>query len=323
MRIVSNKIFLFTVVVAAIFALAAILLYVTYFQAPQRDAAPERFTIPKNGIDDIAGELLMSGFIKNDRGFLFALGDPSTIKPGAYMISKSMNAWELARSLRGEPALIWVTFPEGLRKEELAAILTEELGWSDASATEWLAATETSPDFREGIYFPDTYLIPVTEPPEDVAARLRGRFQEKFSPLAQEAIDQNIKWTTAITLASLVQREAAGAGDMPLIAGILWNRLEIGMKLEVDATVQYARGDRGAGWWAPIAAADKQIDSPYNTYRYEGLPPHPIANPGFDAIKAVLFPEKTDCLFYLHADEKIYCSKTYQGHLQNIERYLR
>jgi len=145
-----------------------------------------------------------------------------------------------------------------------------------------------------------------------------------------------------LTLASVIQREAAGTHDMKLIAGILWNRLLDGMRLQVDATVQYVRDDIShygvardhyqplesytsqGGWWAPIKPEDKNIASPYNTYRNDGLPPHPICNPGLAAIEAVLNPEETNCFYYLHApDRKIYCAVTYQEHLKNIETYLK
>ncbi|MFH1565593.1 MAG: endolytic transglycosylase MltG [bacterium] len=112
---------------------------------------------------------------------------------------------------------------------------------------------------------------------------------------------------------------------MPLIAGILWNRLLKEMKLEIDATVQYARGKTEKGWWTPIKASDiTEIDSPYNTYKYKGLPPHPISNPGINAIEAVLNPIETDCLYYLHDDNReIHCAKTFEEHKANIEKYLK
>jgi UPF0755 protein len=148
---------------------------------------------------------------------------------------------------------------------------------------------------------------------------------------------------------------------MPLIAGILWNRLLKDMKLEVDATVQYVRDSKLAyendpcvdpssyarakssnlcynpnmvqptvaylgmqDWWKPITPADKQLDSYYNTYLYKGLPPHPIGNPGVDAIKAVLHPTETECLYYLHdSNRQIHCAKTYEEHLNNINQYLK
>jgi UPF0755 protein len=109
---------------------------------------------------------------------------------------------------------------------------------------------------------------------------------------------------------------------MPLIAGILWNLLLQNMKLQIDATVQYARGNTGSGWWAPITHADESIDSPYNTYLHTGLPPHPISNPGLEAIDAVLNPKTTTCMYYLHdKNGMIHCSATYGGQLANIRMY--
>ena len=111
---------------------------------------------------------------------------------------------------------------------------------------------------------------------------------------------------------------------MPLIAGILWNRLEKGMPLEIDATVIYARGNVGQGWWAPLSAGQTStIDSPYNTYEHKGLPPTPICSPSLPAIKAVINPADTQCLYYLHDRQRqIHCAVTYQEHLQNINTYL-
>ncbi len=105
----------------------------------------------------------------------------------------------------------------------------------------------------------------------------------------------------------------------------MWNRLAQDMNLEIDATVQYARGKTDEGWWSPIVPEDiVNIDSPYNTYKYKGLPPHPIANPGLDAIESVLHPAETDCLFYLHDnDRQIHCAITYEEHKLNIKKYLQ
>ncbi len=322
--------------VGAAVAVSAIFLYLNTFGAPGKDVAPEQFTIPLTGIDDsreIAEKLENEGFVKSALGFRFAFSGVQglfsvcvdCIEPGAYKISKSMNVWEVARAMRGGPFLKWVVIPEGLRKEETADILAKELGWSNEEKEKWITVyTASENDYIEGVYFPDTYLIPRDEPPLEVAERFRARFEEKFAPYAKEALKQNIRWPTLLKLASIVQREAAGSGDMPQVAGILWNRLLTDMRLEVDATLQYARGDTGKGWWAPITPADKQLDSPYNTYRHEGLPPHPIANPGVDAINAVLYPEETACLYYLHDNTgMIHCAKTYAEHLENIENYLR
>jgi UPF0755 protein len=236
-----------------------------------------------------------------------------------------MNAFSIASILSGKSYMKWVVIPEGLRKEEIADLFVDNLGWTKAEREEFINKdTTTKPDYIEGVYFPDTYLISIDETPAEVAQRLVSNFQTKFAPYLKEANLQNIRWTTVLKLASIIQREAGSKSDMPIISGIFWNRLDKGMRLEVDSTLQYARGDKGRGYWSPISVADKKIDSPYNTYLNKGLPPAPIANPGIDAINAVLKPVKTDCLYYLHDSSKqIHCSVTYAEHQKNIALYLK
>lgn len=304
---------------------AAAAAYFVLFSAPHGNAESERFVVPLDASSSpaVAEALAEEGFVRS--AFVFRLIHPSDVAPGGYRLSKTMSAFEVSRTLSGAPYMKWVVIPEGRRKEEIADILAAALGWSLEEKEAWITVdTATDPDHFEGVYFPDTYLIPIDEASAAVADRLRAKFNEKFAPLGTDAAAQNIKWTTLLKIASLVQREAAGKGDMPLIAGIIWNRLLQGMKLDVDATIQYVRGDVGKGWWAPITVADKRIDSPYNTYKYQGLPPHPIANPGLAAIDAALHPAETECLYYLHdANHEIHCAVTYEAHRKNIDTYLR
>lgn len=347
--------FIVAVLLMAVVAVIAVFIYVNLFSAPKKTAELEQFTMPL-GSGDFTGlsELLEEkGFIKSRIGFKIAyfkmmgIGITATtcvdcFTPGAYKISKSMDAWEMARVIKKGPYMKWVVIPEGLRKEEIAEIIAAQLNWDQETKRKWIT-TYTSMKYEEieGVYFPDTYLIPVEEPPLKVADRMRAKFNEKFAPYLKEALEQNIKWDTLLKVASIVQREAAGKDDMPLIAGIIWNRLLKGMKLEVDATVQYIRDDTvhysearydkqleaytsEGGWWLPIKTEDKSIKSPYNTYRNKGLPPHPISNPGLAAIEASLNVPDTKCLYYLHDSSKqIHCSETYEEHLDNIETYLR
>lgn len=328
------KIAIIGVIILLVIIGAGVFKYVSLFSAPQKQAEVQQFTIAigKNDSNEVVQQLKAQGFIRSEQGFKIAflgLKDASSvcvdcISPGAYKISKAMNVWKIARILRQEPYMEWVIIPEGLRKEQIAEILAGTLGWSEQQKDDWINKfTAMNYDYIEGVYFPDTYLIPASEAPFDVAQRFINKFNEKFAAYADKFTAANIKWTTALKIASIIQRETANQADMPLIAGIIWNRLNIGMKLEIDATVQYARGNTDDGWWSPIKVADKQIDSPYNTYLYKGLPPHPIANPGLDAIDAVLNSTETDCLFYLHdLNKQIHCAKTYEEHLANIEKYL-
>lgn len=331
------------VLMAAIVVLGVggVVAYQLTFAAPQLQAELVQFTVPLGQNDKTWEELKEKHFVKSGWAFKFTMGG-AEIEPGSYKISKSMNAFEIARVFKRGPYMKWVVIPEGLRKEQIADILANQLGWSEDAEKKWVTTyTSMNYDEIEGLYFPDTYLIPVVEEPLKVADRLRTKFNEKFQPYTQEALKQNIKWTTALKLASIVQREAAGKDDMPLIAGILWNRLLKDMKLEVDATVQYVRDDQihygearydkqpgtytsEGTWWTPIKPEDKDIPSPYSTYRNEGLPPHPISNPGLEAIDAVLNSAETECLYYLHdSSGQIHCSKTYEEHEANIETYLK
>lgn len=292
-------------------------------------SSSERFIISLTGssTDKIIDSLAEQGFITNKvtfRATYLAKGAP-TILPGGYKLSKEMSAAQIINVLKAPPYMKWVVIPEGWRKEEIAELLAKTLGWTNDQKQKWITTyTNLKFDYIEGVYSPDTYLIPVDEAPLDVANRITAKFNEKFSPYIPQFNAQNIKWTTGLTFASIVQREAASDADMPLIAGILWNRLDQGMMLNVDATLQYIRGNTGKGWWAPITVADKQLDSPYNTYKYKGLPPHPISNPGIAAIKATLSPTKTDCLYYLHDSKRVtHCAVTYEEHQANIEKYLK
>ncbi|KKP89934.1 MAG: hypothetical protein UR95_C0005G0066 [Parcubacteria group bacterium GW2011_GWC1_36_108] len=304
------------------------LIYFLFFGASQSLEEKKVFIVNRNQTEtQTLDKLKNQGFIKNKVAFklvrFFKKGD---IKAGGYNVSKNMSAWQLAGKLTFAPDMKWVVIPEGYRKEQIGEKLADTFGWSDEELDKWNTEyTKMNIDYIEGTYFPDTYLIPVDEKGFDIANRMTRRFDEQFAPYISQFVQQNIKWTTGLKLASIVQREAAGKDDMPLIAGILWNRLNQDMNLEIDATVQYARGKTDTGWWAPIKSTDiVNIDSPYNTYKYKGLPPYPIGNPGLDAIEAIVNPIETDCLFYIHdSNKQIYCAKTFEEHKENIEKYLK
>lgn len=340
------------------------IVYNLLFGSPKTFVKEEQFIIPLNQPEESAIQKLREqGFIKSERGFNFVLSKKKLrgkIQSGGYKISKSMTAWQLADAIK-EPYMKWVVIPEGLRKEQIAEILAKEMGWDEQKKIDWITKhTATSWDYFEGVYFPDTYLIPKDETGLQIAQRFINKFNEKFTPYNSKFLKANIKWDTALKIASIVQREAAGKDDMPLIAGIIWNRLLKDMKLEIDATAQYARDSELAfddlcdkpenreqwqckcgeedkdcyaprgfykgieAWWKPIALADMKIDSKYNTYLYKGLPPYPISNPGLDAIDAALNSSKTECLYYLHdLSGQIHCSKTYEDHQRNIIKYLQ
>lgn len=316
----------------AILAVAIVILLIIGIRSCSHVSADDTvhvFTVSRNASSgDIKGKIKKQEYMQRHWFFGLAMllhGGYWRVQPGGYKISDGMSSWAIAGVLTSNPQLKWVVIPEGLRKEQVADRLQAALGWGDAKRLRFLNTTVKTPyDLSEGFYFPDTYLIPVDEDETQVTKRFINRFNDMFDPYVPQFRSANIKFDTAVKLASIIQREAGGKDDMPLIAGILWNRLKIKKPLEVDATLQYSRGDAGDGYWAPITVADKDIDSPFNTYKYAGLPPAPISNPGIDAIDAVLHSTETTCLFYLHDNARqIHCADTYEQHMQNVETYLK
>lgn len=321
----------FYVALAALAILAVIwsLVYQRLFAAVDAEGEEELFVVSRTATpEEIAEKLSKRGLYRSARGFEFYLnarGGYAGIAAGAYDVSKNMDAKTLATALTNEPSRVWVTIPEGFRKEQIAEVLGEALSWSDTDRNDFLESGSDRDEERiEGYYFPDTYLLARGINGAEAMDQMWKRFEEAFYPYYQPFLDANIRHDTAVRMASIIQREAAGNDDMKLIAGILWNRLEQGMNLEVDATVQYAVGSSERGWWPTLTREDFDVDSPYNTYMHAGLPLHAISNPGIAAIDAVLYPEETECLYYLHdAERKIHCAKTFEEHQVNIETYLK
>ena len=218
------------------------------------------------------------------------------------------------------PSTRIVRIEEGMRKEEVADAVAQKLDWTEQNKEDFINSTNV-----EGHYFPETYLIQKDDSPSAVQATMLGEFSKQVSTVLKPKSKQIINEDTAIKIASIIQRETNGnKNDMKLISGIIWNRIFSGMKLQIDATLQYAKGSEEEGWWTQVTSADKTIQSAYNTYLHVGLPPGAIANPGLDAINAAYNPQQTKCLFYLHdKNRQIHCAVTYADHLKNIKTYLQ
>jgi UPF0755 protein len=306
---------------------AFLIYFLNPFRAPGDSDKTEIILFDSSASDAAAVKLEKAGFIRSFMAFNIAYklkGSPK-IEEGGYYLSKNMSNFKIVDELKNGPDLKSITFSEGLRKEQIGEMLKDKFGWNDEKLNEWNNLyTENNSQYREGVYFPDTYLIPVDETPTQVAQRMINNFNEKFAPYFDKFTEKNIKWTTALKIASIIQREAAGPTDMPLIAGVIWNRLDNNQMLQLDATIQYSLGERDGKWWSVVKATDiKNDNSDFNTYKNSGLPPYPISNPGISAINAVLNPAETDCIFYLHdRTRQIHCAKTYEEHLKNIEKYL-
>jgi UPF0755 protein len=172
----------------------------------------------------------------------------------------------------------------------------------------------------EGYLFPDTYFITNDMSVDAILVLLQETMKEKLLPYRDAIVHSGFTEHEVLTLASIIEREANDQESMRLVSGILQNRLTQGMSLQVDATLDYILDKTSA----ELTLDDLELDSPFNTYKYGGLPPHPIANPGLNSIEAVLYPTETDYLYYLTGDDgKFYYAKTFEQHKQNKARYLR
>lgn len=246
------------------------------------------------------------------------LGIEKSIQAGNFRLSPSMSAPEVALQLTHGILDTWVTIIEGLRKEEVVATLAQKLG---------LSSSVLMRESQEGYLFPDTYLVPKGATETQVLSMLRDTFNDKVTTeIRNAAAKRNLTLNGLVTMASLVEREAQSYEDKQMIAGILFNRLEIGMPLQVDASVQYALGfdEKSQSWWKKdLTFDDLKYDSSYNTYVNTGLPPGPIANPGLDSLQAVAFPTKSSYLFYITGkDGRMRYSTTYIEHQDNIEKHI-
>jgi UPF0755 protein len=308
--------------------LAALLVYAHAFGPVGEIGEQAEFVVtPGETMNEIALRLKEQGLIRYEWPFRVAYvrsAGMHEVRPGGYKLTSTMDVWSVGSTLAKSPYLAWVVIRPGLRKEQVVNVLAQNLSWTESQKQEWLAVEASHPtSLREGVYFPDTYLIPSDQSPAQVSARIRERFSQVFQPYADEATRKGIKWSAVLTIASLIEREA-GRSDRKLIAGIIWNRLDRNMKLQIDASLQYIKGNQEIGWWPVVKSEDKYLESVFNTYQHTGLPPHPIASPSIASIDAVLNPDTTKCLFYLHDNNgQIHCSPNYAGQLSNVNKYLK
>lgn len=281
------------------------------------------FVVPKGQAVSIIGQRLVEvGLIRHPlvfRAVVWKYKLAGKLQAGTFELQASQTPLQIAESLTEGTNDVWITIKEGWRREEIADLVGSQLPDFDKKA--FLEAS----DGLEGQLFPDTYLIPKQITPEALVELLTSTFATKVLDPNVDLLRHSTEETkNTLILASLVEREALGTGQMKLVASILQKRLDIGMPLQVDATLQYAKGFDGKTWWPTPLAADREIVSPFNTYLNPGLPPTPICNPSASAFVAALSPEPTDYLFYLHApDGKMYPAKTLEEHNANIAKYLR
>ncbi|MGF7045956.1 UPF0755 protein [Paenibacillus sp. DS2015] len=305
---------------------------------------PVTFTIERGmGTAEIAELLQDKQLIKNEfvfKGYLKYTSQGSRFQAGKYSATPGTKIDELITMLNEgnvlKDEMLSFTIPEGYTVEQMADKLSEE-GFVDKPTFMQIVNNPSSiksalvadipkdagiKHALEGYLFPETYELNKGSTEADIIDTMTSMLQQKLESidnLEQKLKDRGLRLHELLTVASLVEREVVVEQERSLVAGVIYNRLEIGQKLEIDATVQYSLDEPKER----LLFKDLKVDSPYNTYRIEGLPPGPISNPSLASIEAALSPESTPYLFYVtkkDGSQGHLFAKTYKEHLQNIEK---
>lgn len=304
---------------------------------------------PGTGVKTISHNLTQEGFIESPSYFnwyIWLKGWGAKLQAGEYALNKEMSIKQIAQALVGGEALSnekIIKIIEGWRNSDIADFLeaneiasAEEFselvnspfkqssGCLNPDNCDAYAFLSDAPEEAtlEGYLFPDTYRIFKDANVRDIVIKILDNFERKLTPQMREDIaKQNKSVYDIVTMASIIEREVQTAEDMKIVSGIFENRLGIGMALQSDATLSYYLKDKKPSH----TLADLEIDTPYNTYKYRGLPPTPISNPGLNAITAAIYPEKTDYLYFLSNAEtgESHFARTLDEHNRNKFLYLR
>jgi UPF0755 protein len=297
---------------------------------------------PGQSAAEIGSALEARGLIRSARVFRLLVereGVGSSLAAGEYELNPALSTQEVIAVLaRGDVRRgVLFTVPEGWRAEEIAWKLDSV---QPGRGPEFLAVVYEDSELRdrlglppeaslEGFLFPDTYELPRDLDARTLVQRMVAQFERRFDARRREAAaSRGLSPLEAVTLASIVEREAAIPDERPMIAGVYYNRLALGMRLQADPTVQYALAapgvpTPGAGLWPrELSLQDLDLPSSYNTYRNAGLPPGPICNPGVASLDAVTRPATTDALYFVaRGDGSHVFARTMDEHLANIRRH--
>ena len=324
--------FLFLVLLGA--GAAAALMYMRVNQRYRGYQGAEQFVELPQGIGSLPiGERLVQAGVIRDRATyrtaLWMSGQGRHLKAGDYRFDHAMTPFEIIDKIaRGDVFVITVTFPEGLTLAEMAKIF-ESHGFGPAAS--FVQAAKDAAPIRdldpaakdlEGYLFPETYALPRHTDAAKLVRMMVARFDKVFTPeLRQAAAARNLTARQAVTLASIVEKETAKADERPLVAAVYTTRLRIGMALQCDPTVIYALAKAGR-YGGNIHKDDLSFDSPYNTYRYPGLPPGPIASPGRASLEAAVHPAAADFLYFVSRNDGSHeFARTLEEHNRNVQKY--
>jgi UPF0755 protein len=323
---------LLLLVIAA--AAAAALMYSRLNQPYRGYAQTEQFVeIPQGaGSAGIGERLVSAGVIRDAATFRTALWmshKGRVLKAGEYRFDRAMTPFEIIDKIaRGDVFVITMTFPEGHTIAEMARIV-ESHGLGPAAAfvqatkdVSLIRALDPAAKDLEGYLFPETYAVPRHTDAPKLVRMMVARFEKVFTPdLRQAAADRSLTVRQAVTLASIVEKETAKAEERPLVAAVYTTRLRIGMPMQCDPTVIYGLVKAGR-YDGNIHKDDLSFDSPYNTYRYPGLPPGPIASPGRAALEAAVHPADADYLYFVSRNDGSHAfARTLEEHNRNVQQY--
>jgi len=324
--------FLLLVLVGA--GAAAALMYMRVNQPYRGYQAAEQFVeIPPGAVSRTIGDRLVAAGVIRDlstyRVALYVTGEGRRLQAGDYRFDRAMTPLEVIDKIaRGDVYVINVTFPEGLTVAEMAKIFEAHgLG----SAASFVAASRDAAAIRdldpaasdlEGYLFPETYALSRHTDAATLVRLMVARFERVLGPdLRQAAAARNLSVRQVVTLASIVEKETAKADERPLVAAVYTTRLRLGMPLQCDPTVIYAL-QRAGRWGGNLHHDDLALDSPYNTYRYPGLPPGPIASPGAASLEAAVHPADADYLYFVSRNDGSHgFARTLEEHNRNVQKY--
>lgn len=302
--------------------------FLYHFFPPNEKRGNIPFRINKGeSLISISKNLRNSRIIKNEILWLFSgilMREENKILEGLYFLKNNMNEILCFKSIRYKFSLVpyvKITIPEGSNLREISRIISKELNVPFDSFYSFFTSREKiRPIFEkfninpantfEGYIFPDTYIFPSGVTPYEVATRGIENLLKVLKEIGYDTLKNNLDLHKILTLASIVEKEAVFDFERPLIASVFLNRLKKGMPLQADPTIKYIIEKKGN-----LSLSDLLIDSPYNTYKYKGLPPGPICSPGKSSIKAVIYPEKTNYLYFVSkGDGTHYFSKSFEEH---------
>ncbi len=312
--------------VAGICFSVLLLTYVWLGSTPKSFTLPYTFTVePGMSVAAIADKAKDEHLVRSSL-FLYILltlrHDPTNIYAGNYSFTDPLSVYGVARQLGSgniDDESIRLTIPEGLRISEVADLVHTVL--PHISTEDYQTAAAGS----EGYLYPETYYIPEQFTASDIVALQKQTYAERIEPIAATIAASGHTEAEIITLASIIEREANDETSMKMVSGIFQNRLDIGMALQADATLAYALDtDINELQAGELAEHLREFDSPYNTYRYAGLPPTPIGNPGLTAVEAALTPTPSEYFYYITgSDGSFYYAKTLEEHNANIAHHLQ